>query len=209
MMISAYDIDGRIVGRLTLPDDPAIAQENSPPGGGYIEGHFDPAAYYISDGAPVAIPSSPGDWAVWDWGTHSWTDPRDEAWFAAQLADAKTSALAQITRLRGQARLAYITDIPGQEAIYIAKLEEARAYLSATDPDIADYPLIGSEVGVTAPTAYEVAQVFANLNTLWVQVAAAIDGACFAAEASVQAATTAEDVEAVVAALATQIGGLS
>lgn len=62
---------------------------------------------------------------------------------------------------------------------------------------------------MTAPTPYEVAQVFLNLNALWVQVAAAIDGGCFAAEAAVQAATAPEDVAAIIAALAAQLGGIA
>ncbi|WP_420343956.1 hypothetical protein [Paenirhodobacter sp.] len=204
---TVFDTQGRITARFEGSEQDLAL--NLAAGTGYIAGHHDPAQVYIVAGQPVPFPAAPGDWAVWDWATHAWSDPRDAAWHAARLAEARAAALAQITALRGAARLAYITDIPGQEAIYIAKLEEARAWLAAVDPDIADYPLIGSEVGVTAPTPYEVAQVFLNLNALWVQVAAAIDGGCFAAEAAVQAATAPEDVAAIIAALSAQLGGIA
>lgn len=203
-----YDSRGKIT--KTLQGAEEFVALNLAPGESYLPGAANSSSAYVGpDGVVRAFPAAPGDWAVWDWATHAWSDPRDAAWHAARLAEARAAALAQITAMRGQARLAYITDIPGQEAIYIAKLEEARAWLAAVDPYIADYPLIGSEVGVTAPTPYEVAQVFLNLNALWVQVAAAIDGGCFAAEAAVQAATSPEDVAAIIAALAAQLGGIA
>lgn len=204
---TVYNATGKIT--KVVHGSEEMAAINCEPGESYMSGEVDAKSYYIQDGTPVAFPASPGDWAVWDWDMLIWADPRDAAWYATQLAEAKAAAMAQITAIRGQARLAYITDIPGQDAIYIAKLEEARAWLAAADPALADYPLIASEVGVTAPTAYEVAQIFLNLNALWVQVAAAIDGGCFATEAAVQAATTPEEVAVAVAALNDQLGGIT
>lgn len=209
MHYTLYDVaTGRIKGVYQAPDFEGFAP-NVGPGDGWREGAIDPALSYIAASKPVPFPPSPGEWAVWDWDSHAWTDPRDAIWIAAQLSEAQASALDRITAMRGRARLTYITDIPGQEAIYIAKLEEARAWIAAADPNIADYPLIGSEIGVTAPTAYEVAQIFLNLNALWVQVAAVIDGACFAAEIAVQTATSADSVETIVTALAVQLWGAS
>ena len=121
------------------------------------------------------------------------------------LEQVKEAAIAQITQMRGQARLAYITDLPGQDMLYTAKYEEAGAYLTDPTPDPAEYPLIMSEVGVTATTAEEVAQVFLNLNALWRQAAGAIDAACFGAEAVVHAATTPIEIDAALIALAAQL----
>lgn len=165
-------------------------------------------SHYWFDGAFVAFPAAPGDWAVWDWAALSWTDPRDAAWTAARLAEARAIALARITALRGQARLAFITDIPGQEMLYQTKISEALAYVSDPDPVPAEYPLLMSEVGVTAPSAIEVAQVFLNLNAIWRQVAAAIDAACFAAQAAIAATTDAAAMTARVTALEAELTAL-
>lgn len=114
----------------------------------------------------------------------------------------RADAMRYITALRGQARLAYITDLPGQDMLYMAKAEEARSYLADPAPDPADYPLIMSEVGVTAPTAYEVAQVFTNLNALWRYAAGSRDAACFQAEAAVHQAPDAQTIDAILTSLA-------
>ncbi len=49
---------------------------------------------------------------------------------------------------------------PGKEYIYKAKEDEANAYLSATDPDIDDYPFIKNEANVRGITPIETAQLF-------------------------------------------------
>ncbi|MGN7869545.1 hypothetical protein [Paracoccus sp. 22332] len=148
------------------------------------------------------FPPRPGPWAEFDFFARQWFDPRDNA---AELEAWKRNGLAEITVLRGRARLAYITDLPGQDMLYMAKAEEARAYLSDPAPTDADYPLVMSEVGITAPTAYEVAQVFANLNSLWRYAAGSLDAACFQAEAAVRQAPDADTIDAILAALAAQI----
>ena len=142
------------------------------------------------------IPTQPDPWSVWN-GT-DWIDPRTPEELEAELTEAKTLAMREITTMRGKMRMVYITDIPGQDMLYMAKMEEARAYVAAAHPDIADFPLIESEVGVTAPTADEVAQVFLNLNALWRDAAGQIDAACFQAEGAVMAAPDIATVTAIV-----------
>lgn len=146
-----------------------------------------------------AYPPCPGPWAEFDPLARAWFDPRDHA---AELAAAQQAALRQITAIRGKARLGYITDLPGQDMLYMAKAEEARAYLADAAPDPADYPLVMSEVGITASTAYEVAQIFANLNALWRYAAGSLDAACFQAEAAVQQAPDTDSIDAILAGLA-------
>ena len=121
----------------------------------------------------------------------------------------RDQAITRIGQIRSDSRLLFVTAIPGQSAIYIAKNEEAVHLLSSHGPEdeipLSDYPLIASEVGVTAPTAWEVAQVFANLNLLWRQAAGAIDGQCFLAENRVRAAATPEEVALAISNLEAQI----
>lgn len=162
------------------------------------DGVTDETHYWDGEGF-IAYPPRPGPWNVWDGA--EWIDPRTPEDHAAELVAARQAAIREITAIRGAARLAYITDIPGQDMLYMAKMEEAREYIAATDPDPADYPLIASEVGVTAPTADEVAQVFLNLNALWRYAAGQIDAACFQAEGAVMVAPDAATITAIVAGL--------
>lgn len=159
-----------------------------------------PAESYLDGEEVKPLPPRPGEWAVW--GGSEWIDPRTPADLAAELEAHRQGATARIASLRGQARLAYITDLPGQDMLYIAKAEEAAAYLSDPAPADADYPLVMSEVGITAPTAYEVAQVFANLNALWKYAAGSLDAACFQAEAAVQQAPDIATIDAILTGLA-------
>ncbi|MBD3788144.1 MAG: hypothetical protein IE922_14475, partial [Sphingomonadales bacterium] len=155
------------------------------------------------------LPPQPDPHHVWDLPSESWVDPRTTEQVAADdaaaLEAARAAALARALELRAAARMHYITDIPGQDAIYASKLEEARAFLADAEPVAADYPLIWSEVGVTAPTAAEVAQVFLNLNALWKSAAAGIDGAYFGAQAAIMAASNEADMIAALDALAVAI----
>ncbi|SEU03422.1 hypothetical protein [Paracoccus homiensis] len=185
--------------------DPAALGAQAAPGEFLVlePGQISDDTHYWSGTEFVDYPPRPGEWAVWD--GSQWVDPRTQADLDAELASAKAAAIAKITRMRGQARLAYITDLPGQDMLYTAKYEEAGVYLTDPSPDPAEYPLIMSEVGVTATTAEEVAQVFLNLNALWRQAAGAIDAACFGAEAVVHAATTPTEIDAALIALAAQL----
>jgi len=89
-----------------------------------------------------------------------------------KLAAAHAAAVAEINAWAAQERLAYITVMPGQDMIYMAKEAEARAYL--VDGTIG--PLLSAEVGSTAPDAYQLAQLWVNLAALWRGVAAQIEG---------------------------------
>ncbi len=95
---------------------------------------------------------------------------------ADRLAAARAAAVAEINAWAAQERLAYITVIPGQEMIYMAKEAEARAWLADPAPDMMAYPLLSAEVGITAPDVYQLAQLWVNLAALWRDAAARIEG---------------------------------
>lgn len=189
---SIFDvITGRYVMSLTMPDrDQAML--NVKEGQELAEGYFD-EFHYLKNGEVKALPEKPANYLLFDLNAETWIDPRTDADHAAELARARDAALARITVLRGKARLSYITDLPGQDMLYMAKAEEARAWLADPDPDPAAYPLVMSEVGVTAETAWEVAQIFANLSALWRYAAGSLDAACFQAEAAVRQAPGGSD----------------
>lgn len=162
--------------------------ENIEPGEAYLVGDYQDGNHCVVDGEVLEMPSQPSPAHRFDYEQRIWFDPRTQDDLVAELNRYRSEAKARITQLRGQARLTYVTDIPGQEMLYVAKNEEAKAYLVDPDPQPYDYPLIMSEVGVTAPTGYEVAQIFTNLNAMWRYAAGQLDAACFQAEMGVDQA---------------------
>ena len=123
---------------------------------------------------------------------------RIEAWQASALQKVKTEAVAAINAASGLTRQKFITTSPGQEMIYIAKEREAIAYLTDPVPLPVNYPLITAEVGVTAPTAWELAQVWLNVSVYWRNIAAQIEGARMRGIAGIEAASSVDQVRTVV-----------
>lgn len=156
------------------------------------------ATHYFDGAGFTAYPPRPGERFSWD-GT-AWTDPRSLAEVVAHVEGARAGAIAAINACAADVRRRYVTDILGQEAIYMMKEAEARAWVASGGEDPAQFPLILAEVGITAPTAHEVAQVYLNLAGLYVQVAARLETARLGC---IAAAETAIDEDAARAAVAT------
>ena len=97
--------------------------------------------------------------------------------------------------------MAFITVLPGQDLIYQAKEAEARAWIADPAPDPANYPLLVAEIGITAPDAAQLAQLWLNMATLWRQAAAGLEALRLTVGAAVEAATTVEEVEAALSGL--------
>jgi len=133
-----------------------------------------------------------------------WTALRSPETRAAEaLAAAKAEARARLATAITTARAAVLTDLPGQGMIYQAKETEARAWLAATNaagtipptglaPDLADYPLLSAETGLTAPDPHSLAQLWLNMATLWRQMAATLEAVRLGIGAQIDAATTPE-----------------
>lgn len=128
---------------------------------------------------------------------------------AEVLATTKATALATVDSSIATIRRAFVTDLPGQEMIYLAKEAEARAWQAATDPDPADYPFMSAEVGVTAPTPAALASLWLTMGAQWRAVAAQIEAARMTATAAIGAATTPAEAEAAVAALQAALAGIA
>ena len=115
---------------------------------------------------------------------------------AADLVAAKVAAITAINAATGLARQQFITTCPGQEMIYIAKEREALAFLAAPVVELAAYPLLAAEVGVTAPSVWELAQIWANVAVYWRGLAAQIEGARMRAIARIEVAADPRSVAA-------------
>lgn len=117
--------------------------------------------------------------------------------FGQNLATLRAAANADLRKAVRVFRLNFITDLPGQEGLYSGKEAEALRYL-AQDPEPADlsaFPMLAAETGVTAPTPYELAQIWANLGNYWREMGAATDGIRMLAQNQIAAATTRAQID--------------
>ena len=113
------------------------------------------------------------------------------------LPEAKAQAVAQLNSAVVMVRGKYITVLPGQEMIYLAKEAEAVRYLAETPEPVTlgGYPMLAAEVGITAPTAYELAQLWVNMSALWRGIAAQIETARLGAIYQIETAADTEDAQ--------------
>lgn len=114
-----------------------------------------------------------------------------------QLTSERLAAIAVVNDAAKVVRRRFVTDLPGQEMMYLRKEARARAFLAepVTPADLTAYPLIAAEIGITAQTAAEVAQVYINLAFLWETVGAALETVRLGAISAIETAadTTAID----------------
>ncbi|WP_370341788.1 hypothetical protein [Pararhodobacter marinus] len=120
---------------------------------------------------------------------------------ATALAEAKASARATLHAWMTEARRAAITDLPGQDLIYQAKEAEARAYVADPSPDLADYPLLSAEIGITAPDAAALAALWISLSADWRATAATLEALRMATGSAIDNATSEAAITAALAAL--------
>jgi len=126
---------------------------------------------------------------------------RDQAAIAAmqaeKLARAKAAGQARLIEAMAAARLAFVTPLPGQDMVYLAKEAEARAWVAAIAPVLSDYPLLLAEVGITAPDADQLAQLWLNMAALWRAAAAQLEALRLSTQAAIEAAVSPEEVTAI------------
>jgi hypothetical protein len=105
-------------------------------------------------------------------------DPGDgTAQAAAVLAKARAAAAVRINARTDAFRRRFYTAIAGQDALYLEKRAEALAYIreaeQAGEPgSLEDYPLLAGEVGITAPTPWQLAQVWLHLSAMFKSIGA-------------------------------------
>ena len=120
---------------------------------------------------------------------------------AAEFEQMHNFTKRRVADLVSSARTHFITSLPGQDAIYQAKYEEAVAYQADPSPDMAEYPFLSAEIGVTAVDASDIATIWVALRTGWIASAAAIENARLIANAALASATTVAALEAAEAQL--------
>lgn len=153
----------------------------SRPGVLVIETDADPETHEVMNGEVV--------------GKHA--EDMDAARFERALAD----AYDQVFEAVRAKQMEFITDLPGQIRRYAMKEAEARAYLDDPSPDLADYPRLSDEIGITAPTALELAQLWVAMADSWDAADRAAEKARMAAKTSLAEASTISDIDAAVTTL--------
>lgn len=90
--------------------------------------------------------------------------------FGQNLEAYKKSAVKNINDQVGEVRLKYITNITGQSMTYEEKRKEAHLYKSMAPnypTDLSSFTYLGDAVGIDAPTALEVADMWIDLQEQW------------------------------------------
>jgi TRAP-type C4-dicarboxylate transport system substrate-binding protein len=87
----------------------------------------------------------------------------------SSLSDAIDSLKQGIDEAAGKARLRYITSVPGQEAVYLEKMNQAKAYVAEIiEPtDMTGYEYIEAEATATGMTRQAVAERINAVSVLW------------------------------------------
>ncbi|WP_299648033.1 hypothetical protein [uncultured Jannaschia sp.] len=142
------------------------------------------------------------------WSGDAWVD--DDA---VNMAFERSRARRRVDIAIGQFRRRHITVIDGQEGGYLSKEAEAKAYV-AMDPepaDLADFPLLAAELGratPTAPTPYQLAQLWLNMAAIWRPLFGATEALRLDANDAIQAAATKAEIDIGLANLTAQLDAL-
>jgi hypothetical protein len=131
------------------------------------------------------------------------------------VQSARNWACWQIDQAAGEARRRHVTDLPGQEGVYLTKLAQAQDYAAAYAAD-AQAPVpayIAAEADALGETAITVAGNVIDAATAWnTQAGPAIEAARIGGKAAVLAATGADDaarLDAIDTALAAALAALA
>lgn len=108
------------------------------------------------------------------------------------LGALRANTLDDIDREAGVARLRYITDVPGQQGVYLTKLQQALAFKA--DPSVTP-GYLAAEAQVRGITPAQLADVILETAALWNDVKGpAIEAARIKAKLAVEAAGSAEAI---------------
>lgn len=132
---------------------------------------------------------------------------------AAMLAKARAEAGGRINAQVGMLRKRIYTDIPGQDALYLEKRAEAVTYIAAAreggEPaTLTDFPLLENETGITAPSAWQLAQLWLNRSSQFKRVGAATERLRMRALIALESATDAETIQTIETQFTEALSGL-
>ena len=120
---------------------------------------------------------------------------------SSYLDDQKAILRRSVDQAAETERLKYITPGNGQAMTYQQKVTEAQAFKAATNPKASDYPMLSSEVGITAETIDEVADVVLAAFAQWQQIGAMIESIRLGAKRDIDASEVEAEARAIVDAI--------
>ena len=133
-----------------------------------------------------------------------WTQTNNQWVASVSLQDAQSLASAQIDNAAGNARLRYITDVAGQQAVYIEKLQQSQDWVA--NPTGNPPPYVAAEATAMATDATTAANyIIATANAWGQQLSPAIEGARRAGKIAVGQAADNAAVAAALSAALTQL----
>lgn len=117
------------------------------------------------------------------------------------ITDVKARALLKVDREAENYRLKFVTAGEAMQAVYRLKDDEVKLYrkdeaAGTIDTTGARYPVINSEVGITAGTLAEVVTLVEKRIADWTTIAATSEALRQQAKKNIKAATTVADIEA-------------
>jgi len=122
-------------------------------------------------------------------------------WQVAALPHWRSLLKAAVDNSAEAERLKYITPGHGQAMTYQQKVTEAQSFKAATDPQASDYPILSSEVGITAETLDDVADIVFAAFAQWQQIGAMIESIRLGAKRDIDAAEDEAAARAIVDAI--------
>lgn len=127
-------------------------------------------------------------------------------WVAVKTLDElKVDAHTEIDSAAGAARLLHITDVPGQQAVYVAKEQQARAYAAAGFEGPIPL-LVQAEADAAGMTPGGAAQRIIAIADAWAMASASIERKRIAGKLAVTAATTKDAVAQALSSAIYQLG---
>ena len=117
------------------------------------------------------------------------------------LNRARMVTTTRINEAVDQFRKRFYTEIAGQAEIYLEKRQEALSYIQQAQTTgepatLEDYPFMQQELGKTAETPWQLAQIWLYMSTQFKSLGTITEGIRIAANTAVQLAPDVEQVEA-------------
>lgn len=154
----------------------------------------------------LPLPPQPSQAHEWDGQTLAWV--LNPALLPGVITQAQARALAEVDEAAGRARLRYITDVPGQQATYTRKEQQAREWLDSGYAGPAP-SFIAAEAAALGETPQHIAQQVITLADFWAYVKGPeIEASRIKWKAAVRSATTLEAVQAALDAALAELEAL-
>jgi hypothetical protein len=102
---------------------------------------------------------------------------------------------------------------PGKHVIYDKKLQEAQRYINAIDSnnpptDLKKFPYLRKEVGLTAPTPLDLANLWITMNEAWDEVSPLIEEISLRGKYAVKSAKSQDEIDEILLSTLDQLDSI-